>query len=108
MMGNFIIAQMKFEGSPTPSLQLILLVSPSDIVGPEMEIIFSGIVAKLDTARDSVVEVTVFVKFSPVSPDVYLGRKNRNLSGQGSFLGGGDPTGCEGENHRQQKHFGPH
>jgi hypothetical protein len=71
-MGNFVIAQMKCKGSPTPSLQLIPLVSTPDIAHSEIEIIFSGLVAKPDIARDSVAEVTVFVKFALVSPDVHL------------------------------------
>jgi hypothetical protein len=92
-MGNFFIAQMKCKGSPTPSLQLIPLVSTPHIASSEIEIISSGLVAKPDMARGSVAEVTVFVKFGLVSPDVHLRRENRNLSGQGSFLGGCGPTG---------------
>jgi hypothetical protein len=92
-MGNFIIPQVIRKASPSPPLQLILLVSVPDIVGPEIEVGFFLIVVKADMAIDSAPKVTVFVKFGPVALDVYQRRGNQNLSGRGSFMGRGVPAG---------------
>jgi hypothetical protein len=98
-MGNFIIAQVIGIASPAAPTQFILLVSVPHVVGPEIEVGFSGIVVKADMAINSVPQVAVFVEFGPVALDVYLGWGKRNLSRQGSILGKGVPAGCQAENH---------
>jgi hypothetical protein len=103
-MGNFIIAQVIGIASPSAPTQFILLVSVPHVVGPEIEVGFSGIVVKADMAIDSVPQVAVFVEFGPVALDVYLGGGKRNLSPQVSILGKGVPAGCQAENHHQQEH----
>ncbi len=78
------------------------------IFGPEIEVVFFPVVVKADMAINSVPEVAVFVEFGLVALDVYLGRGNRNLSGQGSLLGQGVRAGYQAENYHQQESSGIH
>jgi hypothetical protein len=108
MMGNFIIAKMKREASPSPPIQFILLISVPHVFGLEIEVRSVSIVAEVDMAMDSVPKVAILIKFGPVTPHVYLQRDSRNLPGQGSFLGRGVPAGYQAENDHQQEYFGLH
>jgi hypothetical protein len=94
--------------SPFAPAQLILLVSPPDVVGPEIEVRFFRIVVKADMAIDSASQVAVFVEFNPVALDFHLGLAKRSLSRQGFFLGEGVPAGYQAEDDHEEVHSGFH
>jgi len=96
------------NASPSSPAEFILLISVPDIVGLEIKEGFFFPITKDDMAMHSTPEVAVLIKFGPISLDVHLQRESRNLSGQGSLLGPGIPTGYQAENHREQEYSGVH
>jgi hypothetical protein len=84
------------------------LVSPPNMAGLEAKVGFSALDVKIDTAGDSIAEVSVLVEFGLAPLYIHPGRTQKNLSNGAPFLGPGVPKGNEADHENCQDYSDGH